>query len=335
MKYVQSLNNALDEMMKADKTIYLLGEDIRDPYGGAFKVTKGLSTKHGERVVNTPISESGIVGVATGMSLRGLKPIVEIMFGDFMTLTVDQIISNLSKMRWMYNDQVKTPVVIRTPMGGRRCYGPTHSQSLEKMFLGIPGVNVVAPSVFHDPGELLKQAVHDEDPVIFIEYKLDYAAELKVAHEGMCGPWHYRRQGAHYPTVALSMTNFNEDQLTLITYGGMASYAEKAARQLMHEEEVAVQILVISQLSGFDEPMEVALESLKRTGKAVVVEEGTLTSGWGAEVSARLASEGYRSLRAPIKRVASKDSPIGNTKALEDHILPDEEDIVAAVKELL
>src|SRR5512137_2746142 len=172
---LESLNEALHHAMENDARVYVFGEDILDPYGGAFKVTRGLSTKFPERVLTTPISEAGIVGVATGMALRGLRPVVEIMFGDFVTLIADQLVNHAAKFRWMYNEQVSVPLVVRTPMGGRRGYGPTHSQTLEKLFLGIPGLRVLAPCALGDPGELLMKAIlEDNDPVLFVENKLLY-----------------------------------------------------------------------------------------------------------------------------------------------------------------
>ena len=174
-----ALNAGLHQAFAADERVLLLGEDVLDPYGGAFKVTKGLSSAYPERVLTTPISEAGIVGVASGMALRGLRPVVEIMFGDFLTLAADQIINHASKFRWMYNDQVRVPLVVRTPMGGRRGYGPTHSQTLEKLFLGVPGLRVVAPAAFGDPGELLRRIIlESEDPLLFIENKLLYSLPL-------------------------------------------------------------------------------------------------------------------------------------------------------------
>src|SRR5512136_2157509 len=143
---LESLNNGLHQAFSMEPNVYLLGEDILDPYGGAFKVTRGLSSRFPDRVLTTPISEAAIIGVASGMALRGLRPVAEIMFGDFLTLCADQLVNHASKFRWMYNDNVHVPMVVRAPMGGRRGYGPTHSQSLEKMFLGVPGMKVVAPN---------------------------------------------------------------------------------------------------------------------------------------------------------------------------------------------
>ncbi len=170
-----SLNAGLHRAFREDERVLILGEDLLDPYGGAFKVTRGLSTAYPERVLPTPISEAGFTGVAAGMALRGLRPVVEIMFGDFVTLIADQVVNHLAKFRWMYNEQVRVPLVIRTPMGGRRGYGPTHSQSLEKMYLGIPGLRLLAPAALGDPGALLAETIlHTEDPVLFVENKLLY-----------------------------------------------------------------------------------------------------------------------------------------------------------------
>jgi len=168
---LKALNQALHSAFATDECVYLIGEDVLDPYGGAFKVTQGLSTQYPGRVLSSPISEAGITGLAAGMALRGLRPVVEIMFGDFITLIADQVINHLAKFRWMYNEQVRVPIVIRTPMGGRRGYGPTHSQSLEKIFLGVPGLYVLSPTALGDPGALLYDAIlRNDDPVIFIHF---------------------------------------------------------------------------------------------------------------------------------------------------------------------
>ena len=162
----------------------LLGEDVLDPYGGAFGVTKGLSDRFPGRVLTTPIAEGGIVGAGVGLALRGRRPIVEIMFGDFITLAVDQLVNHAAKFRAMYGGRVTVPLVVRTPMGGRRGYGPTHSQSLEKLLLGVPGLRVIAPSVFHDPGAILRDAVlHGDTPTLLVEHKLLYPAPLVAADD--------------------------------------------------------------------------------------------------------------------------------------------------------
>src|SRR6202163_40583 len=158
---LNSLNAALHKMLSENPRVVVLGEDVLDPYGGTFKVTKGLSSKFPERVLTTPLSEAGFTAIAAGMAIRGLRPVVEIMFGDFLMLAADQLVNHIGKYRWMYNDKVRVPLVIRTPMGGRRGYGPTHSQTLEKHFLGVPGLWVVAPNPLVDPGRLLRQAIFE------------------------------------------------------------------------------------------------------------------------------------------------------------------------------
>ncbi|MCB1119491.1 MAG: alpha-ketoacid dehydrogenase subunit beta, partial [Chlamydiia bacterium] len=168
MRFVESLNRSLHEMMQDDKRVLLLGEDILDPYGGAFKVSKGLSTAFPEQVLTTPVSEAGITGVATGLALRGFLPIVEIMFGDFLTLTADQVINGACKFPWMYNEQVTVPLTIRTAVGARRGYGPTHSQTMETLFLNTPQMTIIAPNHLIPPGPLLRSAVVDlPSPTLF------------------------------------------------------------------------------------------------------------------------------------------------------------------------
>jgi len=333
LTYAKSINRALEETLLQDERVYLFGEDICDPYGGAFKITKGLSSRFPERIYNTPISEASITGIVAGMAVRGFRPVLEIMFGDFLSLAADQILSNISKFHWMYNHKVAVPVVIRTPMGGRRGYGPTHSQSIEKMFLGIPGIKIVAPSYFHDVGDLLKIAIQDDDPVLFIEHKLDYSRTLKTIINGRVDDWFARYTGDVYPVISLSLTDFEDDDVTIITYGGMVPFVEDAAKKLLFEEDIATEILIPSLIKPLN--VNELIPSVSKTGRVVIVEEGTLTNGWGAEIAALLSDEGFKYLKAPVKRIAALDFPIANTKILEDFILPDTEDIVQTVKEIL
>ncbi len=187
---MQSLNQALYQALQDNSQVVLLGEDILDPYGGSFKVTRGLSTAFPDRVLTTPISEAGITGMAGGMALRGMRPVVEIMFGDFATLIADQIVNHIAKFNGMYNGQVNAPVVIRTPMGARRGYGPTHSQTLEKIFLGTPGLTFLAPSHLQGSsaigaaGQLLLDAIlHQDGPTFFVENKLQYLLKLLTSED--------------------------------------------------------------------------------------------------------------------------------------------------------
>ena len=224
---LQSLNAALRWLLENESRVYLWGEDLLDPYGGAFKVTAGLQADYPDRVRTTPISEAALVGMGNGMALRGFHPSVEIMFGDFITLAADQIVNYAAKFRAMYAGQAANPLVIRAPMGGGRGYGPTHSQTLEKIFFGIPGLRIVAPSLYHDPGELLKTAVlESQDPVLFVEHKLLYAREILPAGETMPG-----RDG--FPTRVLRNYASGEPDATLIAYGGAR---EQGAGRLVSDE---------------------------------------------------------------------------------------------------
>ena len=316
--------------METDPRVYVLGEDILDPYGGAFKVTRGLSTKYPDRVLTTPIAEAGITGVANGMALRGLRPVAEIMFGDFVTLIADQLVNHAAKFRWMYNDNVRVPLVVRAPMGGRRGYGPTHSQSLEKLFLGVPGLKVIAPNALGNPGDLLLAAIADEDPVLFVEHKLLYTRPLLVPGQGELADYQVESFGAPFTGFVLRIPNYTP-RLTIATYGYNFELARAAALELMMEHEIFAELVVFSQLSPFD--LEPLASSLARTRTLLTVEEGTLSLGWGAEVIARM-SESSNDL-SRYSRVAARDLPIANAKSLEDAILPSVQEIVQAALNLV
>jgi pyruvate/2-oxoglutarate/acetoin dehydrogenase E1 component len=334
---LESLNSALHRAMESDPRVYVLGEDILDPYGGAFKVTRGLSTKFPDRVLTTPISEAGIIGVASGMALRGLRPVAEIMFGDFVTLIADQLVNHAAKFRWMYNDNVRVPMVIRTPMGGRRGYGPTHSQSLEKLFLGVPGLKVLAPNTLGNPGDLLLAAIADEDPVLFVEHKLLYTRPLLEAGRGDLVDYEIRTFNVPFPTHVLRFAN-SAPHLTIATYGYNFELARQAANELMMEREIFCDLVLFSQLSPFDlDPLFASLARTLRHGsgqarRLLTVEEGGLTLGWGAEVAARSVEAVDR---LQVRRVAARDLPIANSRPLEDAILPSVKDIVNAALSLL
>ncbi len=330
---LQSLNAALYQSLSQDNRILVMGEDILDPYGGAFKVTQGLSDAYPEQVVTTPISEAGIVGVAAGMALRGLRPVVEIMFGDFVTLIADQVINHIAKFRWMYNDQVRVPVVIRTPMGGRRGYGPTHSQTLEKLFLGVPGLRVLAPTALGNPGELLAHAIADDDPLFFVENKLLYLRKLQ--DEQSLGDFDLRKHASpqgYAPTYSLSVRGAPVPELTILAYGYMAELAREALRQLAYEHEIFAELVVPTQLSPFTNDQIIA--SVRRTHKVLAVEEGTLALGWGAEIIARLSEDMGSDLRL-ARRVAAREFPIPASGPLEEAVLPGIDDIILTVREMM
>jgi acetoin:2,6-dichlorophenolindophenol oxidoreductase subunit beta len=328
---LDSLNSALHRAMESDPRVYVLGEDILDPYGGAFKVTRGLSAKFPDRVLTTPISEAAITGVANGMALRGLRPVAEIMFGDFVTLIADQLVNHAAKFRWMYNDNVRVPMVVRAPMGGRRGYGPTHSQSLEKLFLGVPGLKVIAPNTLGNPGDLLLAAIADDDPVLFVEHKLLYTRPLLEAGRGDLADYTLETGGEPYPYFMLRSAY--SARLTIATYGYNFELARQAANELMMEREIFCDIVLFSQLSPFD--LGPLFASLEQTRKLLTIEEGGLTLGWGAEVAARVSESSNDLSRYYIRRVAARDLPIANSRPLEDAILPSVKDIVDAAVSLV
>jgi pyruvate/2-oxoglutarate/acetoin dehydrogenase E1 component len=327
-----AINSALTEAFESRDDVYLLGEDVLDPYGGAFKVTQGLSTKWPQRVITTPVSEGAIFGVAAGMALRGWRPILEIMFGDFIALGFDQTVNGIAKFRAMFDDQVRVPLVVRTPMGGRRGYGPTHSQTLEKVLLGVPGIKVVAPSECHDIGGLLHAAIADDDPVFFIENKLMYGRPNRRPDGGRLGDLSCQETDGPYPAITLSGNGFAGGATTIATYGGMLPIVLEAAVRLIIEDELFTEVVCLSRLLPLD--LEPVLESVARTGSLVTVEEGTLTGGVGAEIAARVQSEAWDDLRRPVERIAAHDGIIPAAPTLEEAVLPGVDDVVSAVRAL-
>jgi pyruvate/2-oxoglutarate/acetoin dehydrogenase E1 component len=337
MRYIESINHALDGLCAERQDVYLIGEDLLDPYGGAFKAVKGLSTRYPDRVLTTPISEAGLTGVAIGMAMRGYRPIVEIMFGDFLMLCADQIVNHATKFSYMYNEQVQVPLTIRTPMGGYRGYGPTHSQTLEAMFLGVPRLTILAPSHYHDPGRLLAQSVAGcTDPVLFIENKTLYPKQLIAADgNGRSGHFHRREveeDARGFPTVILSLAPDTVPDVTLITYGGMAEIAADAAYQALMREELVVEVVLPSRISPL--PLDDIMQSVRRSGRAVILEEGVSTGGWGAEVGCQLHAALGQTGRLAFARVGAAPVPIPSAKSLERKILPSADSVLEAIMRL-
>ena len=320
----------------------LLGEDILDPYGGAFKVTRGCSTAYPDRVLTTPISEAGLGGVCAGLALRGMRPVLEIMFGDFTTLLADQLINHISKFRWMYNNTVAVPLVVRAPMGGRRGYGPTHSQTLEKLYLGVPGLTVAAPLNFDLPnygdcaGGLLKKIILEGDsPVLFVENKLQYlltmlgVQELKEFH--LSYSFSEIDTNKRYPCIRLTVKGAPAASVTMAAYGYMAELTRQAQLKLAYEDEIFTELVIPTCLAPFD--VAPILDSVARSGRLLTVEEGTRTLGWGAEILARVGEQQPALQKAA--RVAALDLPVPAAPALEKGVLPQVEDIIAAVKKMV
>lgn len=316
-----AINAALHAVFAADERVYLLGEDLLDPYGGAFKISKGLSTRWPDRVLTTPISEAAIVGIAGGMAMRGLRPVVEIMFGDFICLAFDQIVNHMTKFGPMYNGRASAPAVIRTPMGGGRGYGPTHSQSLEKYLVGVPGLNVVAPSHLHAIEPMYRDAICDAaEPTVIVEGKLLYGFAPAVADDGRLGPFRVAAGAGPYPTVTLSLNGFRSADVTIVTYGASARLAMETAQRMLIEHEVVADVVVLGRLAPL--PVDDIVEAVRRSRRAVTLEEGTGRLGIGAEIASALTERLWGTLAAPVLRVAAADGIVPAARELEERMLP-------------
>lgn len=316
----KAIQEALDEEMARDPEVLLIGEDI-GVYGGAFGVTRGLFEKYGrERIWETPISENSIVGVAVGAAMMGLKPVVEIMFMDFIALALDQILNSAGKLHYMYNGQVTVPMVIRTPGGAKGGYGPSHSQMLSNLFIGIPGIKVVAPSGAAQTKGLLKSAIRDPNPVIFIENKRLYPQRGHVPE----GDW--TRPLGQAEVVAAGT------DLTLFAYSAMVPVC-LAVKQAVEPRGLHLEVVDLVSLRPLD--TEAIVASVRKTGRAVIVEEACLTGGVGAEVAAVIAAECMDALEAPVRRVAAADVPVPSSPVLEKAVLPGPDDVVRAVRDVM
>jgi len=325
---VSLIRESLRRNMARDSRILLLGEDIESPYGGAFKVTKGLSEEFPGRVRNTPISEATIVGMGNGLALGGFLPVCEIMFGDFLALAADQLINHASKFRFMYNNQVRIPFIVRTPMGGRRGYGPTHSQSIEKHFLGLPDILVLALHERFDPGVVYDQLFRSiEGPSVVIENKLLYAALLgQAVPEGFV----LENSDERFPTTRLRPRR--SPAVTVFCYGGMLPHVEKAVVAAFDEYEILAEMVCPIQLY----PLNVwpVIESLEQTHKLLVVEEGHSFAALGAELIAQI-HESRPGLLDRCKRLASPEHPIPSCGPLELSLLPTAESILNAIRDMV
>jgi 2-oxoisovalerate dehydrogenase E1 component len=321
----QALNVSLRFLLDSDARTLLVGEDLHDPYGGAFKVTQGLSTDFPQRVISTPISEAGITGASIGLALAGFRPVMEVMFADFLTLAADQIYNHAVKFPGVFPD-ITVPLVIRTPCGGRRGYGPTHSQSPEHLFSSVPGLTVVFPSHRHDIARLLVDAtLRWPYPTLFLEHKLLYGETLD--------PWDYVALPAAGDTAAELFPTLrrgaDEPDVTLVSYGGMLPIVESAARYLEDDEELAVEIVAPSLLAPV--PQRSLIAHLARRGRIVVAEESHHEFGVGAEIAASLLEAGFR---GSLLRVGTPPVPIASARSLERHILPDAELLIERVRDL-
>jgi pyruvate/2-oxoglutarate/acetoin dehydrogenase E1 component len=320
IRFGQAINRALADAMAQDPSVVLLGEDVANA-GGPFGVTRGLLDRFGpERVRDTPISEAAIVGAAVGAAMTGLRPVVEIMFMDFVTLAMDALVNQAGKAHFMFGGQVSVPMVVRMPHGGGINAGPQHSQCLEAWLAHVPGLKVVCPSNVTDAYGLLRAAINDDNPVIMIENKALYAAKDEFPDSPPVVPIGHAR-----------MARPGRD-VTIVTYGAMVAIALAAAVQL-EQEGVDAEVIDLRALQPWDE--NTVLESLARTHRVVMCHEAVEAFGVGAEVIARLADIGFDELDAPLIRVGAPFMPPPFAKTLEDWYRPDAARIVAAVKRAL
>jgi pyruvate/2-oxoglutarate/acetoin dehydrogenase E1 component len=314
----EALNQALAEEMRRDERVFVMGEDV-GVFQGAFKVTEGLLDEFGERRVrDTPISENTIVGTGVGSAMAGLRPVVEIMTVNFSLLAMDQIVNHAAAIPYMFNGQVRVPIVIRMPGGGGHQLGPTHSHSFEAMYLQIPGLLVACPSTPADAKGLLKAAIRDDNPVIFIEHETLYGARGEVSENGDDGLLRFgeaavRREGG---------------DVTIVGILRMVQAAEKAAKTLASEHEVEAEVIDPRTLRPLD--LDTILTSVRKTNRAVVVEEGWPHGGVGANLAALIQEQAFDDLDAPVQRVTGADVPMPYSKRMEQAAIPHAEHVVSA-----
>jgi pyruvate dehydrogenase E1 component beta subunit len=319
--YRDALREALREEMRRDQTVFLLGEDIGKYWGGAFKVTEGLAEEFGdERVRDTPISESAIIGTGVGAAITGMRPVAEIMFGDLTALAMDQIANQAAKIRYMFGGQAKCPLVIRTPFGAGVNIASHHSQSLEAWFMHVPGLYVAVPSTPYDAKGLLKSAIRGNNPVMFCEHKLLYPIEGEVPEEEYTIPFglaDVKRQG---------------EDVTIVATLYMVHKALNAA-EILQKEGISIEVVDPRTLTPLDK--QTIIDSVKKTGRIVIVSEDCKTAGVSAEIAAIIAEEAIDYLDAPIRRVAEPDTPIPFSPPLEQYVIPDEKAIIKALREVV
>ena len=320
LTYAEALREGLRQAMTADSRVFMIGEDI-GVYGGAFGVSAGLLAEFGaERIIDTPISEAGIAGACVGAALAGMRPVGEIQFMDFVTLTMEQLVLQAAKVRFMFGGKASVPMVLRMPGGSGTGAAAQHSESLENWFVHVPGLKVVMPSTPYDAKGLLLASIDDNNPVIFVEHKLLYKTKGPVPEEPYRIPLSQTqvvREGKHVTVVATSI---------------MVSRTQQAADELA-KEGIELEIVDPRTLKPLDDAP--IIESVKKTGRAMVVHEAVEMGGFGGEIVARIASsEAFDYLEAPIRRLAGKDIPIPYNRELERATVPQVEDIIAEARKL-
>ncbi|GGK63060.1 pyruvate dehydrogenase [Planomonospora parontospora subsp. parontospora] len=334
-RVAEHLNRALHDLLAADPDVHVLGEDIADPYGGAFKVTRGLSDRFGERVRSTPLSEGAIVGVGAGLALAGEKAVVEIMFADFAALAFDQLVNFAAKSTTMYGRPVPIPLVVRCPSGGGRGYGPTHSQSPQKHFLGVPGLHLFELTPFHDAGDLLAAMFALGQPCLLFEDKVLYTRRMFTG--GVVDDlFRYELTGGTDGadgtggTARVFVEGGGEPDCTLVVPGGLAHRALAAARELLLEEDLLCELLVPARLYPVPE-----LPGLERARHVCVAEDGSEGGTWGTEVARVLYPRLWPALRRPITLLSAAASVIPAAPHLEREVLLQPDHIKRAITEAL
>jgi pyruvate dehydrogenase E1 component beta subunit len=322
ISFAQAINQGLDEAMAADPTVFVLGEDVADPQGGGvFKTTKGLSEKYGlERVRSTPISEQAIIGAAVGAAIAGMRPVAEIMFMNFLTVAMDQIVNHAAKLRFMSGGLTHVPLTIRCSTGAGVGFGGQHSDMLEAWFAHVPGIKVVTASNPADAKGLLLSAIEDDDPTLFIENVAMYAAQGEPPEAGYkvpLGKAKVRREGS---------------DVTVIAYGRPVLDVDAVAESLAGEK-ISVEVIDLRTIAPFD--AETVLNSVAKTNRAVIVHEAVKAFGAGAEISSRIHEELFGQLKAPVGRVGSKYAPVPFSPPLEQAWLYSRDEITAAIKRTL
>jgi 2-oxoisovalerate dehydrogenase E1 component beta subunit len=317
--YIQAINQAMHEEMARDESVMLLGEDV-GVLGGAFKATEGLHEKFGsERVVDTPISETLIIGAGVGLAIQGMRPILEMQFIDFIACGFDQIVNMAATLRYRHGGQTACPIVIRGPCGAGVHGGLYHSQNPEAWFFHVPGLKIVAPSTAYDAKGLLKAAVRDDDPVIYLEHKFLYRRIKEDLLEGE----------TIVPIGKAALRKEGRD-ITVITYGPPMHAAVKAAKDMA--SEIDIEVIDLRTLLPYD--WKTIRESVKKTGKALIIHEARRTGGIGGEIAARIAEDLFEHLDGPVMRLASKDTHNAFAGPMEEYIIPNQEKVTEAIRKL-
>jgi 2-oxoisovalerate dehydrogenase E1 component beta subunit len=318
---VEAVRDALAEEMRRDPSVIVMGEDVGE--GGVFRATEGLMAEFGEdRCMDTPLAEACIVGAAIGASLNGITPVAEIQFADFSHPAFDQIVSEAARLHYRSNGAWSCPITVRTPYGAGIHGGPYHSQSIEAFYGHVPGLKVVCVATPYDAKGLLKSAIRDPNPVIFLEHKKAYRSiKQEVPDRDYTIP------------IGVAEVKRAGTDMTLVTYGLMTQHSLAAAEAVRNEDKVSVEVIDLRSISPWDK--ECVLESVRKTGKALVVYEDNLTGGFGAEIAATIGEEAFDYLDGPVTRVASPDVPIAPyAGVLEEYVLPNPEKIAAAIRKL-